>query len=167
MMDYFVYVILSILAYLYGILPRENLDLPDIPGDRHHAVYRMSTESWRVLKGGDVDFFEDLYLCNNHNNACVSGVITGWPPSFFNILRQNWTKLLRIGPLSGVERMYGFWNKNGNKVYVESVSGQLLVYDLDIQDFRDIGIKTRRALYLLEVHIFEESLIATSRDQIK
>ncbi|XWS75104.1 hypothetical protein CRYUN_Cryun01aG0056300 [Craigia yunnanensis] len=40
----------------------------------HHAVYRMSTGSWRVLKENDVQFFRDLRICPNYNNACVNGV---------------------------------------------------------------------------------------------
>ena len=63
--------------------------------------------------------------------------------------------------------MFGFWNKNCNKVYVESASGQLLLYDLDTQEFKDIGIKTRRALDLLQVYTYEESLISTNRNKIE
>ncbi|XVF75498.1 hypothetical protein PTKIN_Ptkin13bG0192400 [Pterospermum kingtungense] len=41
---------------------------------RHHAIYRMSTDSWRVFEEEDVQLFKDLRVCPNHNNTCVNGV---------------------------------------------------------------------------------------------
>ena len=51
------------------IYNRVYVDLEtDIPGPTHYAVYKMSIDSWRVLKGEDLDLVEDLYLHNNINN---------------------------------------------------------------------------------------------------
>ena len=51
------------------IYNRVYVDLEtDIPGPTHYAVYRISIDSWRVLKGEDLDLVEDLYLHNNINN---------------------------------------------------------------------------------------------------
>ncbi|XVF75495.1 hypothetical protein PTKIN_Ptkin13bG0192100 [Pterospermum kingtungense] len=41
---------------------------------RHHAIYRLSTDSWRVLEEEDVHFFKDLHVSPNFNNTCVNGV---------------------------------------------------------------------------------------------
>ncbi|XVF85433.1 hypothetical protein PTKIN_Ptkin17bG0117800 [Pterospermum kingtungense] len=38
------------------------------------AIYKMSTDSWRVFKEEEVQFFEDLMIHNNHNSTCVNGV---------------------------------------------------------------------------------------------
>ncbi|XVE68718.1 hypothetical protein DITRI_Ditri09bG0091700 [Diplodiscus trichospermus] len=207
---------------------RSYVDLvTDIRGPRHHAVYRTSTDSWRLLQGDDVDVFRGLNIIDNSNNACVNGVyywmvfkflcyfkvlafhlsnevfqLIDWPPVpnpaesigqllplpdnrislwvsdsdvtdgcndiwVLNDERQKRTKLFRIGPISGVQRIYGFHNKNPNKVYIESVSGHLLLYDFDTQEYKDIGIKTSRVMHLLDVHIYQESLIATSRDHVE
>ncbi|XVF82961.1 hypothetical protein PTKIN_Ptkin16aG0094200 [Pterospermum kingtungense] len=185
----------------------------------HLAVYRMSTDSWRLLTGIYVEIFEDLYFPDDYSSsACVNGVnywvaikfefykvlafhfsnevfqLIDWPPvpepklnvellrlpdnrislwfpdfSVYSICHdiwvlnedgQYWTKLLRIGPLSGVERIFGFRNKNLNKIYVASVDGELLLYDLDTQELRDIEMKSKKGWDLLEVCTFEESLIS-------
>ncbi|XVF82965.1 hypothetical protein PTKIN_Ptkin16aG0094600 [Pterospermum kingtungense] len=206
------------------IFMQSYVDLDTGERCRHHAVYRMSTDSWRVLKAEDVDFFEDLKPYNNTSNACVNGVyywlaykeweytkvlafhfsnevfqLIDWPPVtdmhgmllplpdgrislwiscsdttnrsndiwVLNEERQYWTKLLTIGPLVDIERMFGFWNKNDSKVFVESVTGQLLLYDRDTHEYRDIGIKTRWSLNFLEVYTYEESLLAVSRGEIE
>ncbi|XVE99385.1 hypothetical protein REPUB_Repub03eG0193600 [Reevesia pubescens] len=72
----------------------------------------------------------------------------------------HWTKLLNIDPLLKVEGMFGFW-KNG-KVFVESESGQLLLYDLDTKEFKDVGIKATK-VGNLGVNTYEESLVAIGR----
>ncbi|XVE68720.1 hypothetical protein DITRI_Ditri09bG0091900 [Diplodiscus trichospermus] len=55
---------------------REYVDLEtDIPAPRrHHAVYNMSTDTWRLLQGKDVDFFGDLLIFDNANDAWGNGV---------------------------------------------------------------------------------------------
>ncbi|XVE75325.1 hypothetical protein DITRI_Ditri12bG0085300 [Diplodiscus trichospermus] len=180
--------------------------------ERHHAIYRMSTDSWRVLEVEDVLFFRELHISPNYNNTCVNGVYY-WQASklqaskvlcfhlnteAFELIKSpisgsgkllplheyrismwdteriertneiwvlsndgHWTKLLKIDPLLKVERMFGFWKKN--KVFIESESGQLLLYDLDIKELSDVGIK---ALEVgdIDVYIYDESLVSTSRD---
>ncbi|XP_022764301.1 putative F-box protein At3g16210, partial [Durio zibethinus] len=37
------------------------------------AVYRISTDSWRVLKEEDVQFLQDLSISYSSDNACVNG----------------------------------------------------------------------------------------------
>ncbi|KAK6233886.1 hypothetical protein QUC31_006292 [Theobroma cacao] len=211
------------------IYQRTYIDLEEDIGKTHHAVYRMSTDSWRVLEGKDVEAFEELAICNSDSNTCVNGVyywvafkilhyhkvlafhfgnevfqLIDWPtvpePQYSNgqlcrlpddrislwishfdengksndvwVLNdegQYWTKLLSIGPLLGVERMFGFFNKkiNGSiKVFVEAISEQLLLYDLDTQEFKDLNIRLRQVWDCLEVYTYEESLVALSRDRI-
>ncbi|XVF82966.1 hypothetical protein PTKIN_Ptkin16aG0094700 [Pterospermum kingtungense] len=188
----------------------------------HLAVYRMSTDAWRLLQVEDFDFLEDLYVPGNHSNTYVNGVhyCVAWKKPVLRVLafhfrsevfqlidwpqvpvstngellglpdnrislwvadsgmisisydiwvliedEHYWTKLLRIGPLSGVQRMLGSWNKKGNMVYVESVGGQFLVYDLDTQEFKDTGANINRGLHRLYFYPFEDSLIDVSRDQ--
>ncbi|XWS66120.1 hypothetical protein CRYUN_Cryun05aG0172900 [Craigia yunnanensis] len=187
---------------------------------RHHAIYRMSTDAWRVLEEDDVRFFKDLHICPNYSNACVNGVYY-WQVSkllhsglldykvlafhlgteVFQLIQSplsghgkllplqddrisiwdteriersersneiwvlndegHWTKLLKIDPLLKVERMFGFWKNS--KVFVESESGQLLLYDLDSKEFSDVGIKASEAGDL-DVYTYEESLVAIGRE---
>ncbi|XVF75496.1 hypothetical protein PTKIN_Ptkin13bG0192200 [Pterospermum kingtungense] len=180
---------------------------------RHHAIYRISTDSWRVLEEEDVHFFRDLHVSPNFNNTCVNGVyywqvyklfdykvlafhlgtevfqliespisghgkllplhdgrISMWDTEGFQRERSNeiwvlydegnWTKLLKIEPLLEVDRMFGFW-KNG-KVFVESESGELLLYDLHTKEFTDFGIKASEDMDL-EVYTYEETLVDIGR----
>ncbi|XWS07896.1 hypothetical protein CRYUN_Cryun41cG0031700 [Craigia yunnanensis] len=55
--------------YIRSYGPLQN----DIWG-RHCAVYRMSTDSWMLLKEKDVQFFEYLNICTNSSSVCVNGV---------------------------------------------------------------------------------------------
>ncbi|XVF83904.1 hypothetical protein PTKIN_Ptkin16aG0531500 [Pterospermum kingtungense] len=53
---------------------REYTDFDaDIVG-RHYAIYKMSKDSWRVLKEEEVPFSPDLAIRGNTSNASVSGV---------------------------------------------------------------------------------------------
>ncbi|XP_022764574.1 putative F-box protein At1g32420 [Durio zibethinus] len=205
------------------IYMRDYLDLEkNMAGPTHYAVYRMSTDSWRVLNEEDVQFFQDLSICYSSNNACVNGVyywnvfkFVEHGPSFIDNkilafylgtevfqliespcpespgkllplhddlislwyiemtdrdLRSNevwvlnddghWTKLLKIEPHFVVQRTFGFW-KNG-KVFLESVSGQLMLYDLETEELsEELGIKVRGGGEdLLRVYTYEESLVA-------
>ncbi|XVF23722.1 hypothetical protein REPUB_Repub13aG0064200 [Reevesia pubescens] len=54
----------------------------------------------------------------------------------------HWTKLLKIDPLLKVERMFGFWKND--KVFIESESGRLLLYDLDTRNSAILGLKPRK-----------------------
>ncbi|XVF23720.1 hypothetical protein REPUB_Repub13aG0064000 [Reevesia pubescens] len=47
---------------------RTFLDLENNKPGRHHAIYKMSTDSWRVLEGEDVHFFKDLHICRKSNS---------------------------------------------------------------------------------------------------
>ncbi|XVF23714.1 hypothetical protein REPUB_Repub13aG0063600 [Reevesia pubescens] len=199
---------------------RTYLDLENNKRGRHHAIYKMNTDSWRVLEDEDVHFFKDLHICPNCNDACVNGVyywqvsqmpqlglihykvlafdlstevfqliespisgrgkllpllddrISIWDTERIETSERSneiwvlndegqWTKLLKIDPLLEVERMFGFW-KNG-KVFVESESGRLLLYDLDTVEFSDLGIKAKEAGDL-DVYTYEESLVAIARE---
>ena len=128
MMDYFVYVILSILAYLYGtpamrkfkLLPECNKNIPpkadtyihtigfgsdkflndykviyvrdyvdletDIPGPTHYAVYRMSTNSRRVLMSKNVKhFFGMFFYCALLDQPTITRAIE----SYFDGIHSN------------------------------------------------------------------------------
>ncbi|XVF75497.1 hypothetical protein PTKIN_Ptkin13bG0192300 [Pterospermum kingtungense] len=145
---------------------------------RHNAIYRMSMDSWRVLEDEeDVHFFKDVHICPNHNitffelmpspiSACGKliplhdGRISMWDTERIQrserrnevwVLNDggHWSKLLKIDPLSKVEKMLGFW-KNG-KVFVLSKTGQLLLYDLDTKEYTDLGIKANEG-YIIDVY---------------
>ncbi|XP_021296129.1 F-box protein CPR30-like [Herrania umbratica] len=203
-------------------------DLEENTYKRHYAVYRMRTDSWRVLKGEDVEVVDNLGISFRNNNTCVNGVyywtafnlhhkvlafhfgnevfeLIDWPtvpePRYtdgelcglpddrislwisnfdesgtsndvwvLNNEGQYWTKLFRIGPFAGVFRMFGFFNKkikDGVKVFVEAINGQLLLYDLDTQEFKDLNIILSTVWHLLEVYSYEESLAAVNKDRIQ
>ncbi|OMO81145.1 hypothetical protein COLO4_23737 [Corchorus olitorius] len=40
----------------------------------HYAIYRMSSDSWRVLKKEELQLVKDPLLISNSSNVCVSGV---------------------------------------------------------------------------------------------
>ncbi|XVF46367.1 hypothetical protein PTKIN_Ptkin03bG0021500 [Pterospermum kingtungense] len=76
---------------------------------------------------------------------------------------RNWTKVLKIEiPVLQVQRMFGFWKNN--KVLVESVTGQLLLYDLEKEEAKELGIQTKEDWYFLFVHTYEESLVAIGNE---
>ncbi|XVF83299.1 hypothetical protein PTKIN_Ptkin16aG0475600 [Pterospermum kingtungense] len=182
---------------------------------REHAVYTMSTDSWRVFKEEEVEFFEDCFVCDNFNNACVNGVyywqtfksgVVDFKVLAFNLSTEvfhlidsplsetcgqllplhdriaiwdthlypdvkisnevwvlnddqgHWTKVLKIEPALEAYKMFGFW-KNG-KVLVESIRGQLLLYDLESEEAKELGIQTREGGDFLLVYTYEESLVA-------
>ncbi|XP_022765329.1 putative F-box protein At1g32420 [Durio zibethinus] len=200
--------------YMAYYLMLEDIVRPPPP---RYAVYRMSTDSWRVLKKEDVQFLQDLSFCCGNDNACVNGVcywdiskfgsdskilafylstevfqlmespcpkssgkllplhdrISFWDTEMRDksdksnevwVLNEDgqWTKLLKIEPILDVERMFGFWI-NG-KVFVESGRGQLLLYDLENEEFSELGIKVQEGGEdLLRVHSYEESLVVIER----
>ncbi|XVF46364.1 hypothetical protein PTKIN_Ptkin03bG0021200 [Pterospermum kingtungense] len=70
---------------------------------------------------------------------------------------HHWTKVLKIEiPVLQVQKMFGFW-KNG-KVLVESVTGELLLYDLEKEE-----VQTRVGVDFLFVCTYEESLVAIAK----
>ncbi|XVF83295.1 hypothetical protein PTKIN_Ptkin16aG0475300 [Pterospermum kingtungense] len=73
-----------------------------------------------------------------------------------------WTKVLKIEHVLEVEQIFGFW-KHG-KVLVESASGQLLLYDLESEEAKELGIQTREGGDFLEVYTSEESLAAIGKE---
>ncbi|XVF83900.1 hypothetical protein PTKIN_Ptkin16aG0531000 [Pterospermum kingtungense] len=198
------------------IYMRNYTDLhTDVLG-RHYAIYKMSTDSWRVLKEEEVPFSVYLVIRPNISNACVNGVYY-WlahrrpRPGFFDhkvvvfhlgsevfqliesplsessrighllllhdrisvcdtdrrrkrsndiwVLNDDgqWTKVLKIElPILQVENMFGFWRDS--KVLLQYFSGELLVYDLKSQEFKEFGIQSKKAGYYLQVFTYEESL---------
>ncbi|XVF23689.1 hypothetical protein REPUB_Repub13aG0061100 [Reevesia pubescens] len=205
------------------IYVRDYVDLEQgMSGPPHYAVYKMSTDSWRVCKEEEVKFFEHLCICPNKNNACVNGVYY-W--QVFNILplglidrkvlafnlgtevfrlieypsfdscgrllplhddrisiwdtellthrkpsnqvwvlndERHWTKLFKIEPVLQVQSMFGFWKND--KVLVEPVSAELVLYDLETEEFRELGIKTIEGEFYFQVYAYEESLVAIRRE---
>ncbi|XVF75499.1 hypothetical protein PTKIN_Ptkin13bG0192500 [Pterospermum kingtungense] len=181
---------------------------------RHHGIYRLSTDSWRVLEEEDVEFVKQLHIFPNYNNTCVNGVyywqvcqigLSEYKVLAFDLSTEvfrliespisalgkllplhdgcisiwdterversneiwvlnddgNWNKLFKIEPLSEVERIFGFWKNE--KVFVESKSGQLLLYDIDTEELTDFGIKASAAGDL-HVYSYEESLVSIGRE---
>ncbi|XVF85437.1 hypothetical protein PTKIN_Ptkin17bG0118200 [Pterospermum kingtungense] len=195
---------------------------------RYHAVYKMSTDSWRVLEEEEVQFFEDIDMGDNETNACVNGIyywkgakglgpglqehkivafhlgtevfrviqlplsrLTGrllalhdrisiWDDQLhgnqqlsnekriFTVWALNdeghWTKFLKIEPEPEpflVVGLFVFWKNN--KLVVEPRSRQLLVYDLESKELKEIGYHTREFIEFPFVFTYEESLVAVRR----
>ncbi|XVE75328.1 hypothetical protein DITRI_Ditri12bG0085600 [Diplodiscus trichospermus] len=188
-----------------------------------YAVYRMSTDSWRVLKEEEYNFFSGLFISHYSCNVCINGVYywqefkIGYPGrnhtsckvlafdlntevfkviecplsegtlfpfhddrlSFWGTTKimegrrtsnevwvwndeGHWTKLFKIEPLFQVERTLGFWKNS--KVFVQSVKGQLLLCDLQTQEFKVLAIKNRKFRYLLQLNTYEECLVPIRKD---
>ncbi|XP_022764298.1 uncharacterized protein LOC111309528 [Durio zibethinus] len=161
------------------------LDIVRPPPPRY-AVYRMSTDSWSVLKEEDVQKILAFYLSTEvfqlMESSCpkssgklipLNDRISFWDTEMRDksdksnevwVLNEDgqWTKLMKIKPIFEVERMFGFWI-NG-KVFVESGSGQLLLYDLENEEFSELGIKVKEGGEdLLQVYSYEESLLVIKR----
>ncbi|XP_016442952.1 F-box/kelch-repeat protein At3g23880-like [Nicotiana tabacum] len=73
-------------------------------------------------------------------------------------VKNCWTKLQRIGPLSKVERPLGFW-KNGEFI-LENSNGQLVIYDPANQEVKTLGFYGKRGR--LELVVYKESLISVN-----
>lgn len=73
-------------------------------------------------------------------------------------VKNCWTKLQRIGPLSRVERPLGFW-KNGEFI-LENSNGQLVIYDTANQEFKTLGFYGKRDR--LELVVYKESLVSVN-----
>ncbi|XVF46361.1 hypothetical protein PTKIN_Ptkin03bG0020900 [Pterospermum kingtungense] len=70
---------------------------------------------------------------------------------------RHWTKVLKIEiHVLQVKKLFGFW-KNG-KVLVESVTGELLLYDLEKEE-----VQTRVKRDFSYVYTYEESLVAIGK----
>ncbi|KAK8671652.1 hypothetical protein V6N13_038240 [Hibiscus sabdariffa] len=46
----------------------------NMQGPDHYAVYKMNTDSWRVIRHENPWMFECLGVCPNESNACANGV---------------------------------------------------------------------------------------------
>ncbi|XVF83899.1 hypothetical protein PTKIN_Ptkin16aG0530900 [Pterospermum kingtungense] len=196
------------------IYMRHYVDFDKNLTGRHYAIYKMSTDSWRVLKEEEVPFSLDLVIRGDISKACVNGVyywfanwqskvlafhlgseafeliesplseqngsgellilhdrISVWDAQFgIDRKRSNevwmlnnegqWTKVLKIElPVLQAKWMFGFW-KVYSKVLVESVWGELLVYDLESHEFKKLGIQTKNPGYIFQVFTYEESLFS-------
>nr|WRK57778.1 SLF9 protein [Citrus maxima] len=69
-----------------------------------------------------------------------------------------WIKQLSLGPLNGVRTPLGFWKKGA--FFVHSTNEQLLLYDPNTQEMRDLGRKS----FHFSVHIYRESLIRVKQE---
>ncbi|XVF83902.1 hypothetical protein PTKIN_Ptkin16aG0531300 [Pterospermum kingtungense] len=189
------------------IYMRDYRNLNTYIAGRHYAIYKMSTDSWRVLKEEEVPFSPGLVIRQSISNACVNGVyywladskvlafylgsevfqliesalpepkesgqllilndcISFWDAEF-DINRKisndvwmlndegQWTKVLKIElPVLQVKMMLGFW-KVDRQVLVESVSGQLLVYDFESKEFKEMGIQNEEPDFFLQLYIYQ------------
>lgn len=71
---------------------------------------------------------------------------------------RRWITQSTIGPFVEAYNPLGLW-KNG-EIFLESSAGQLLLYDPDIEEMRDLGL---RGLWFY-VHCFKESLLSIKRE---
>ncbi|KAH6837390.1 hypothetical protein C2S53_010792 [Perilla frutescens var. hirtella] len=67
---------------------------------------------------------------------------------------ETWSKLASIGPISGVEKVLGFWNKY--ECILESSTGEMILYNRVKRTLRNLGIYGKRSR--LEVLVLTESL---------
>lgn len=69
-----------------------------------------------------------------------------------------WVKRFTVGPFIEAYNPLGLW-KNG-EIFLESIAGELLLYDPSTQEMRDLGL---RGLWFY-VHCFQESLLSIKRE---
>ncbi|XP_057792838.1 F-box/kelch-repeat protein At3g23880-like [Salvia miltiorrhiza] len=71
---------------------------------------------------------------------------------------EAWSKLTRIGPISGVEKVLGFWNKC--ECILESRTGETVLYNRVTRKTKNLGIYGKRSR--LEVLVLTESLYSVN-----
>ncbi|KAL1560907.1 F-box/kelch-repeat protein-like protein [Salvia divinorum] len=69
---------------------------------------------------------------------------------------EAWSKLRSIGPIPGVEKVLGFWNKD--EFILESGTGEMVVYNRITREMKNLGIYGKRSK--LEVVVMTESLFS-------
>ncbi|KAL4278343.1 hypothetical protein GQ457_03G001100 [Hibiscus cannabinus] len=76
---------------------------------------------------------------------------------------QYWTKLLTIGPLFEVHKLFGFWNmgKGNVKIFVQFTNRQLHLYDEQTHEFINTGLRHKLNGKDFDIHTYEESLVST------
>ncbi|KAL4378740.1 hypothetical protein GQ457_02G040530 [Hibiscus cannabinus] len=81
---------------------------------------------------------------------------------------QCWTKLLTIGPLLEVHKLFGFWNmgKGNVKIFVQFTNRQLHLYDQQTHEFIDTTLRHKLNGYGFDIYTYEESLVTIGRHTI-
>ncbi|KAK8514663.1 hypothetical protein V6N12_057560 [Hibiscus sabdariffa] len=79
-----------------------------------------------------------------------------------------WTKLLTIGPLLEVHKLFGFWNmgKGNVKIFVQFTNRQLHLYDQQTHKFIDTRLRHKLNGYGFDIYTYEESLVTIGRHTI-
>ncbi|KAJ9683570.1 hypothetical protein PVL29_019233 [Vitis rotundifolia] len=70
-------------------------------------------------------------------------------------VKESWTILFKIGPVSGVERQGG--------LFMESSSGELLLYNRLTRQLKNLGVFScarRPSIQRMQVIIYKESLVS-------
>ncbi|XVF46365.1 hypothetical protein PTKIN_Ptkin03bG0021300 [Pterospermum kingtungense] len=146
----------------------------------HYAIYSMSSDSWRVFKDEDVEFFRDYHVCGNFNNACVNGVyywhtfksIEGSGYYDHKVLALNLgTEVFQLidppfskrgGHLLPLHDRIAIWDTD--LLIDTEISNELLLYDIENEEAKELGIQTKKDWYFLFVHTYEESLVAIGKE---
>ncbi|XVF46360.1 hypothetical protein PTKIN_Ptkin03bG0020800 [Pterospermum kingtungense] len=127
--DYF----LKVLAFNFSTEVFQLIDLPLSERGGHLLPLHNRIAIW------DTNLLEDIEISNEVWVLDDDG--------------RHWNKVLKIEiPVLQVKKMFGFW-KNG-KLLVESVTGELLLYDLEKEE-----VQTRVGGDFSYVYTYEESLV--------
>nr|WRK57765.1 SLF8b protein [Citrus maxima] len=119
-----------ILSFHLGNDVFEEVQEPHIP-ESEPTILGIYNHSLCVLLSHNIENYYDIWVMKD----------------------KCWIKQLSIGPFVGVQRPLGFWKKGA--FFVVSTSGQLLLYDPNTQEMRDLGV----TCFDVSVHIYKESLI--------
>ncbi|XP_059435560.1 F-box/kelch-repeat protein At3g06240-like [Corylus avellana] len=72
-------------------------------------------------------------------------------------VKESWSKLFTLGPLTGIRKPLGFW-KNETALFLESSDGQLVVYDTSTKEISNLPIDGEP--YSLQVITYVETIVS-------
>lgn len=124
-------------------------------GEQVILSFHMGEEVFQEIKRPDICYSSHPILGVHDDSLHLLGLDMG--KSCFDIWvmqDKDWIRQLTIGPILGVCKPLGFW-KNG-AFFMESSTKQLLLYDPNTSEVRDLGIDTS----MMIVHSYKESLIS-------
>ncbi|GLT81371.1 hypothetical protein SLA2020_527600 [Shorea laevis] len=130
-------------------------------------VYSLSADSWRKVDGPPCLSMIVLKLRGNTSMGwlLVSHEQLGCKFSevYFDIwlllevgVKDSWTKLSTIGPLTEIKELLGFWKNE--TMLLEKCDGQLVLYDPSTKEMTNLQIHEDR--YLLQLVTYTETLVS-------
>ncbi|KAM7528049.1 hypothetical protein LguiB_031459 [Lonicera macranthoides] len=125
-----------------------------------HNVNATSSGNNRLVQIDDsIALLENEYI--SIYSSCVK-FIHVW------VMKEEgcWTKRFTLGREAMVKIRYplGFW-KNSNELFVETATGKLVLYDLNTQRVKDLGVCGGEGASFLQVFKYKESLVSIKGGQ--